>query len=154
MRLLYRSMRDLLFHCRCRISNGFAFAEFRSIDETNIAAGQLNNVIIQGSQLRVGRPKKYEDNVPMEEQQRAIREGMEGGTAANQKSTQDITTCLQLSNMVQPHELADPEEVTAQCSNSSRGTLFCARVLYCVSRFDLLPGVFCVWVLRTGGGHP
>ena len=95
---------------QCRISNGFAFAEFRSVEETNLCAGQLNNVIILGAQLRVGRPKKYEDNVPVEEQQRAVREGQEGASQISTKM-QDITCCLQLSNMLSEADLGNAEEL-------------------------------------------
>jgi hypothetical protein len=94
---------------QCRISNGFAFAEFRSVDETNLAVAHLNNVEVMGTQLRVGRPKKYEDQVPIEEQQRVMREA-KNAQMANMSRMQDPTNCLQLSNMITAAELADAEE--------------------------------------------
>jgi splicing factor U2AF subunit len=94
---------------QCRISNGFAFAEFRSVDETNLGVAHLNNVEIMGTTLRVGRPKKYEDQVPIEEQQRVMREA-QNTQIATMSRMQDPTNCLQLSNMISATELADAEE--------------------------------------------
>jgi RNA recognition motif-containing protein len=93
-----------------RISQGFAFAEFRSVFETNLAAAQLNNVIVQGAQLRVGRPKKYEDTVPLAEQQKHMREGQEGAGKAAVSAQQEPTICLQLSNMISSEEIIDKAE--------------------------------------------
>ena len=92
-----------------RISNGFAFAEFRSVEETNLACAHLNNVEVMGAPLRVGRPKKYEDAVPLEQQQRTMRDAQSAQAAAATR-IQDVTSCLQLSNMVTQDELSDESE--------------------------------------------
>ena len=40
-----------------RVSEKFAFAEFRSIPETNMALG-LDGIMFMGASLKIGRPKK------------------------------------------------------------------------------------------------
>lgn len=47
---------------QCRVSGKFAFSEFRSIEETNLAMN-LKGALFQGSVLDVKRPAKY--NGPM-----------------------------------------------------------------------------------------
>lgn len=91
-----------------RISAGFSFAEFRSVEETNLALAHLNGLEIQGSQLRIGRPRKYEETVPRETQELHMRQAMEMRVAP--KKRQEPTAVIQLSNMLTAADLANEEE--------------------------------------------
>ena len=86
-----------------RISNGLAFVEFRSVEETSLACTELNNLDCFGFKLKMGRPKKYEEVMQRQASGAAQRPG---------GRKQDPTCCLQLSNAVTEEELADASERT------------------------------------------
>jgi len=79
-----------------RVAGRFAFAELRSVEETDNAL-ELNGAVFMGGALRVGRPKAY---VPPE----VLAAGMAMAATV-------VPTCaIQLKNMVTSDELRDDNE--------------------------------------------
>jgi hypothetical protein len=111
-----------------RISEKFAFLQFRSIEETNNAL-QLDGIMLMGTSIKIGRPKSYTGpNI-------AIGGGM--ASALNMDLTASMlsspflpamptaasvpratpTPILRMSNMVSKDELADDEEYGEICED-------------------------------------
>jgi splicing factor U2AF subunit len=80
-----------------RLNGRFAFVEFRSVEETDMAL-QLNGAMYNGCSLRVGRPRAYQGPP-----------GSEGAQAANPQYP-GATEAIQMANMVTIDELKDDEE--------------------------------------------
>jgi len=81
-----------------RLNGRFAFVEFRSVDETDMAL-QLNGAMYNGCSLRVGRPRAYQGPPGSEAAQSAMAPQFPGATEA-----------IQMANMVTIDELKDDEE--------------------------------------------
>lgn len=115
-----------------RISDKFAFVQFRTIEETNNALG-LDGIMFMGSQLKIGRPKAYIGIIDTPTAA-SLSVGLGlgglgalgglgglglgglggmgalGGVAAPAAAEVVPTKVLRMSNMVSRAELLDPEE--------------------------------------------
>lgn len=104
-----------------RLNGKFAFIELRSIEETN-AALNLNGIPYLGSNLRIGRPSKYNGPVvPTMEWNEVLQKYLAGempnmatqaaaAAPAAAVPAAAATKCIKLGNMVTAADVADPTE--------------------------------------------